>query len=375
MSYENHLTYALDKTTKKIASVESVAWWLQCNCICPECGGVLMKKWGREFSKKRAHFAHYRSTENCNEIRAYESTLHKLWKQILQEKKELFLPPYTEYEDIEKIPISSKKQSFDSILIEERADDLIPDVIGIIGDKKIWIELANTHFVDTLNYQKLRKIRERDIECIEIDLRWQSLDTLEDFLLNSDINRYWINSPSNKLFAEQEWERRRQEEEAEMKRKQEREKQKSIQLENKIKRWKEEWCIKFKFSRCYEHPYDCPKIQHELNQLRKQSSYSHPIIHSILNQSIAPHIKIYYWRKGAYTYLQKKEYSIYGNVNENNPSQLYAWLKRIEEIQGQSCSYCKFNKLNIFWSEEWIDDWDENISICSYKWENNIKKL
>ena len=172
-----------------------------------------MKKWGREFWKRKAHFAHYVLTQNCNAVKAYESMLHKLWKQILQEKKELFLPAYREYEDIEKILIPSKRQFFDSILIEQRIDDLIPDVVWIIDGKKIWIELANTHFVDSPNEKKLQKIRERNIECIEVNLRWQTLETLEDFLLNSDTNRYWIHSPSNKLLAEEELKKKKQHEE------------------------------------------------------------------------------------------------------------------------------------------------------------------
>ena len=51
---------------------------LQCDCVCPGCGGRLVARKG---AKKKHHFAHY--NEPCNLVSAQQTALHMLAKEII----------------------------------------------------------------------------------------------------------------------------------------------------------------------------------------------------------------------------------------------------------------------------------------------------
>ncbi len=362
-----NLTYWVHKESRRLIPVNEAERGLFCNCICPECGGDLVKKDRWEFRKRRAHFAHYRNTEFCTEEKAYESTLHKLWKQILFEEKAIFLPEYSVFSDLYWIILPSKKTWFKTVEVEERIDDLIPDIIWNNQSGSLWIELVNTHYINSINSDKLQKIRDRWIECIEIDLKWQDLDTLKEFLLNSDENRYWINSPRNQFEVEELHKQKIKEKEEKHARDRKEREEKLADFKKRINDWKNEGYTEYYLHPNYNRPIQCPKYKKDLENIRSWRLYMHPIIRDIIDKKKGWDWNLYcnwiiYWRGLHFIYYKGSKYQIYDNPLENNPALLYAGLKRIEEIREISCYECEYNKIN---TANFSHELKDGISICS----------
>ncbi|GAB3530869.1 hypothetical protein GCM10027443_12220 [Pontibacter brevis] len=192
---EKLLTYGLSGgALKHISEVEN---GLACNCVCSKCNHPLVAK-NSSTNKKLPHFAHH-SGKECDG--AYESALHLLAKAVLQKNKQLLLPDYHyDYKPANAYSLHSKGKAatFDEVLLEQQVsvDEgcFIPDAICLIGDKKLFIEFANSHFVDQ---QKLERIKKLGIACIEIDLTEQTLDEggLASFLNSDTPMKYWIYNP------------------------------------------------------------------------------------------------------------------------------------------------------------------------------------
>lgn len=152
---------------------------LKCNCFCPGCGARLQAKIGS--GKKQRHFAH--NNETCDIIGAQQTALHLLTKDIIEESGEIFLPPLTV--KIDEIPDKDRYKKFihqmpnemvyvqgklvkcESVVLEKRISQIIPDVLVKIRGKVCLIEVAVTHFVDR---EKKNKIKELGYSTIEIDL-------------------------------------------------------------------------------------------------------------------------------------------------------------------------------------------------------------
>ena len=65
---------------------DNVVSGLACNCICPQCGGRLVAKKGQ---KVIHHFAHH-VKQDCTY--GYQTSLHLLAKEILDEADEMYVP-------------------------------------------------------------------------------------------------------------------------------------------------------------------------------------------------------------------------------------------------------------------------------------------
>lgn len=176
------LTYALNAENELVSIANISARGMECNCRCPKCKDRLVAKLGN--GGRKPHFAHQKDSD-CHG--SYMTALHMLAEKILIEKRTVMAPPY-------KI-IPSKRLSFCSMEREIRSErkDLQPDVVGITEEGwRFHVEIKNTHEVDE---DKKKKIIESNITCLEIDVSKQKLDELENFLLNSDHEREWINNP------------------------------------------------------------------------------------------------------------------------------------------------------------------------------------
>lgn len=167
---------------EKLVSISEVSEQekgLKCNCFCPGCGARLQAKIGS--GKKQRHFAH--NNETCDIIGAQQTALHLLTKDIIEESGEIFLPPLTV--KIDEIPGKDRYKGFihqmpnemvyvqgklvkcESVVLEKRISQIIPDVLVKIRGKVCLIEVAVTHFVDR---EKKNKIKELGYSTIEIDL-------------------------------------------------------------------------------------------------------------------------------------------------------------------------------------------------------------
>ena len=188
------VTYGIDKTTGAPRYIEDVPSGLACNCVCPKCGFALEAHKGEV---QRHHFQHH-SVAECKG--AFESQLHLLSKAIIEEQKTLALPPYLGRYCF----YPQQQQTFTEVVKECAQGDLQPDCLCKYRDEQgneqtLWVEILYSHAVDE---EKAKKIRERKIACVEIDVSQLfkdadvvDKDTLTVFLLNSPDNRHWINNP------------------------------------------------------------------------------------------------------------------------------------------------------------------------------------
>lgn len=151
------------------------------------------------------HFAH-RSNEDCEY--GYESSLHLAAKDILSRAKKIVIPPvYVEFPQSGKpkeLLYPKKEIPVDRVELEKRFDDIIPDIVVYSGDKYFFIEIYVTHPIDD---EKLKKLKEKKISTIEIDLSKEkrdiSVEELSDILLNSSPQKSWkYNAVSEKWYQQ-----------------------------------------------------------------------------------------------------------------------------------------------------------------------------
>ncbi len=157
----------------KIVLASQVPSGLECGCVCPICDGPFQAHQG---DQKVDYFAHYRGAD-CEH--AYETALHILAKEILEETKQIFLPrlrilptralwkagTIANFRDI--IP-AGKKVRFDEVVLERMIGGIIPDVLMRRGDRRLLVEITVTHGIDA---EKLARIEELNISTIEFDFR------------------------------------------------------------------------------------------------------------------------------------------------------------------------------------------------------------
>ena len=198
MTKHSKLIYALKDGN--IVSIDDVPSGKECGCVCPACGDELIARKGQ---KRMHHFAH-RSNEDCEY--GYESSLHLAAKDILSRSKKMVIPPiYVEFPQSGKpkeLISKERKIPIDDVELEKRFDDIIPDIVVYSGDKYFFIEIYVTHPIDD---EKLKKLKEKNISTIEIDLskikRDISVEELSDILLKTSPQKSWkYNAVSGKWY-------------------------------------------------------------------------------------------------------------------------------------------------------------------------------
>lgn len=175
---------------------------LKCNCICPSCKTPLQARMG---NIRQRHFSHNNS--NCNSAIAQQTALHLLAKEIIEEERTVKFPSYNlSYQDVgiedyhllDSYPCTeSMIVEFDTVKLETRISNIVPDVIVKKGEKECLIEIAVTHFVDE---EKKKKIREIGLPMLEIDLSdcKGSIERsrLTELIKNEIKNKKWISNPN-----------------------------------------------------------------------------------------------------------------------------------------------------------------------------------
>ena len=198
MTTHSKLIYALKDGN--IVSIDEVQSGKDCGCVCPACGDELIARKGE---KRMHHFAH-RSNEDCEY--GYESSLHLAAKDILSRSEKMVIPPiYVEFPQSGKskeLLYLKKEIPVDRVELEKRFDTIIPDIVVYSGDKYFFIEIYVTHPIDD---EKLKKLKEKNISTIEIDLskikRDISVEELSDILLKSSDRKSWkYNAVSDKWY-------------------------------------------------------------------------------------------------------------------------------------------------------------------------------
>ena len=194
---EPPLTHALNEHAE-LKYVREVPIGEACGCICPKCKEPLIAKHCYN-EGKLPHFAHV-SGKVC--YGAQMSAIHLRAQQIIVEKKTVMAPAYKKFNRT----VCAKQLYFIDAKPEERNEweGIWPDVVCEDADGKKWsIEIYYTNEIDE---KRRSKIKELGISCIEIDVRNVRIENLEEFLLNSTSDRYWINNPNyDQILYKKEW--------------------------------------------------------------------------------------------------------------------------------------------------------------------------
>ena len=200
MSSNNKIPFGLKNDT--FVSVHDVVSGLACGCVCPCCHKKLQANKGKINVN---YFSHDPSEETSSCTKAFETSIHSMAKQILSEEGYTIFPSlviemsqtdmngatHTEKRTIETESISR----FNKVELEQRLEDIRPDIIAYINDEPILIEVAVTHFVDE---KKKQYIRGLNLPAIEIDLSSVSYTTTKEelkALICSPAKRAWISNP------------------------------------------------------------------------------------------------------------------------------------------------------------------------------------
>jgi hypothetical protein len=359
---EKLLTYALKDSV--LTHVLDVPNGKECGCLCPKCLEPLVAKANikTEKYKKEPHFAHS-SGSDCPG--AYESALHLLAKKVLSETKQIQLPDFhIDYNSTNEQSLykSLKIMDFDDVLEEQTLKVgegyIVADVECRKGNRKLFVEFANTHFVDS---EKKRKIKNENFTFIEIDLSGQVLDfqSLKNFLLTRSGKIYWIYNPVLEQFYLDDLERKAKTRIEENNRTINHLKNNNLNVIQVIDR----------------RVRVCPKKIDFYKYFNTSKFLTHPILIEIINGE--------YWNEILYGSYPKKEFIIYkekvihtslypgypGRLSENS-TLLRKGLKEIIErnrFEHFLCGECMFSRGSIK-----IDS--NEFQLCSFKLESGLIK-
>lgn len=146
----------------RMVHISEVPSGLGCGCRCAACGGLLVARKGEV---NEHHFGHHAS-DPCRT--AVETAVHKLAKQILEERRELLLPAVDARDRGRHLILrEARTYSFDTAMLERPLEGVIPDVIVTKGEHRLLVEIVVTH---RSGLEKIERIRRMGISAVEIDL-------------------------------------------------------------------------------------------------------------------------------------------------------------------------------------------------------------
>ena len=159
-----HLFAGLHYAVRKgeLLHVSEVRRGLACECVCPACAVPLVARQGR---LREHHFAHA-TGDPCRY--GGETALHLAAKEILAKRKEIVLPAVQVQFHNKTLHIAPEgRYQLDSIALEHRVADVVPDVLARVGGRPLLIEVRVTHEVDD---HKTKRIQNFGVSAVEVDL-------------------------------------------------------------------------------------------------------------------------------------------------------------------------------------------------------------
>ncbi len=183
-----------------MVDIHQVDKGLACGCQCAHCLSSLIARKGKI---NVHHFAHKPGAVCQN---SYETSIHKMAKQILMNEKHLKLPGLQitvkdktergiEYTKTEWV-CESQWISFDEVKEEVTLGNIRADIVGYKNKYPLIIEIMVTH---ASGQNKKRYIRNQAWAAIEINLTelgYQAdTEILKENILDSITNKYWLSHP------------------------------------------------------------------------------------------------------------------------------------------------------------------------------------
>lgn len=174
-----------------IVGIKEVPSGLACDCVCPACGRRLVARKG---PKTADHFAHYGKGSGCG--LGLETNAHLWAKQVLERRKAIYLPAIRARIGAETLErMKPTRFAFDSVRLERRLGEMVPDVILTKQGHDLIVEVFVTHRCDEA---KLAKIRATGVSVMEVDLHRyrtsQDEKAIERAMLK-DAPRVWLFNP------------------------------------------------------------------------------------------------------------------------------------------------------------------------------------
>uniref|UniRef100_UPI00404B3590 hypothetical protein n=2 Tax=Flavobacteriaceae TaxID=49546 RepID=UPI00404B3590 len=311
-------------------------------------------------------------------VGAYETALHLLAKEVLFKTKKILTPDF-HHDYNPKNPYSffqsGKSLTFDVVQLEKNVlfnnQNIIPDAICSINGKELFIEFANTHFV---NHQKRELLINSKLPCIEINLVGQPLDekALFTFFNSQSENIYWISNPKlDKLYYFEQLRLNNEKQIAEQNRIKEIEEQYRLSNENFLN-YKNQNIYTIHELKNYAYPSKCPLRTKALLGFRDTYHYrKNPIFKEIIDGTYwngqfygrTPYGKNIYLKKEKINILPPVDINLTPEINKSSKS-LYAALKEISEyfidLDEKPCYDCKHLVDNLTVSKK-------EYAICDYK--------
>ena len=224
----------------------------QCNCICPDCGSLLIASKGR---KNQPHFKHT-VINACKG--GLESAIHLAAKKFIREKKQITLSKCISIasgkdskgkEHIEQKTVveSGTIINFDLVQEEIELHEMRADILAMKYNKPLMIEVFYRHKVED---QKLAKIAAANISAIEVNLSDLTPENVKDWeafgacindpkrvkwLYNAKAHDYLPTLEKQLINTIREQEKKYEQEQFEKKRKEQREKNRLLQALNELK--------------------------------------------------------------------------------------------------------------------------------------------
>lgn len=176
----------------KLIYIDEAENGIDCGCVCPSCGKPLIARQGQ---KNVHHFAH-RGTNECEYVR--QTNIHCMAEEIFLEEKEIFLPPIIINEGNTYSPVfRGGKALINSVELEKRISDFIPDIVLNINGATLLVEIYVTHAVDVEKRDKV--IKAGNYFMVEIDLSEFAHEDMAKEQLREHIHEasrtHWIHNP------------------------------------------------------------------------------------------------------------------------------------------------------------------------------------
>jgi hypothetical protein len=174
-----------------IVGIEEVPSGLACQCVCPACGRRLVARKG---PKTADHFAHYGKGSGCG--LGLETNAHLWAKQVLERRKAIYLSAIRACIGAETLErMKPTRFEFDSVRLEKRLGEMVPDVILTKQGHDLIVEVFVTHRCDEA---KIAKIKAAGVSVMEVDLHRyrtsQDEKAIERAMLK-DAPRVWLFNP------------------------------------------------------------------------------------------------------------------------------------------------------------------------------------
>ena len=201
----NVAQFAYGMKNDNVIRISEVEKGLACGCECIGCGSPLIARKG---DVKVHHFAHHDGNKNnCN-----ESILHKLGKQIIQDKCAVGIAPLTiEVKEKDIVGRYHNKEftdkeytlQFNKVIPEQSAGDFQPDLTCFTDDGVIFIEIVVSNDVSP---EKADKVKERGVATLSIDISaCSAMSDMEELIqaVMYDSPRYWVFHPDHEQIQQE----------------------------------------------------------------------------------------------------------------------------------------------------------------------------